>query len=195
MVASSVTATQPATLAALETLPANTKGEIIDGVLYTQPRPRLHHQDALGLIHEDLSGPFRRGRGGPGGWWIVVEPGIMAPGSPEFSPDVAGWRRERVTELPAGRMAVVPDWICEVHSPSTRQYDLTTKKRYYARIGVPHLWYVDLEEPSLTAWRLVDGKWLELGAWLPGEPVRAEPFDAVELDIAMWWPGKKSTGG
>jgi Uma2 family endonuclease len=195
MVASSVTATQPATLAELEALPENIKGEIIDGVLYTQPRPLLQHQSALGSIYEELSGPFQRGRGGPGGWWIVVEPGITAPGSPELSPDVAGWRRERVPTLPEGRMAVVPDWICEVHSPSTRQYDLTTKKRYYARIGVAHLWYVDLEEATLTAWRLIDGKWLELGTWLPGEPVRAEPFHAVELDIAAWWPSRAARGG
>ncbi|MEW5849237.1 MAG: hypothetical protein AB2A00_10500 [Myxococcota bacterium] len=29
-----------ATMADLEALPGNVKGEIIDGVLYTQPRPR-----------------------------------------------------------------------------------------------------------------------------------------------------------
>lgn len=31
---------EPATMADLEALPANIKGEIIDGVLHTQPRPR-----------------------------------------------------------------------------------------------------------------------------------------------------------
>jgi Uma2 family endonuclease len=183
---SAVTERRPATPADLEALPEGIKGELIDGVLYAQARPRAAHQDALGALHTDLDGPFRRGRGGPGGWRILVEPGLHAEGAPEYSPEIAGWRRERLPELPEGRIAVVPDWICEILSPSNRRYDLVTKRRFYARIGVSYRWYVDLEAGTLAVSRLVDSQWLELGVWGAGEKVRADPFAAVELDVAAW---------
>jgi hypothetical protein len=75
----------PATLADLEALPETLVGEIIDGTLYTHARPRPDHSDLEGALIEALRGPFQRERGGPGGWWIVVEPGIQVEGSPESS--------------------------------------------------------------------------------------------------------------
>src|SRR5438105_1159079 len=99
---------RPATMADLERLPETVKGEIIEGVLYVLPRPRPRHADIIGSLVADLYGPFQRGRGGPGGWWILPEPGVALPGSPEFSPDVAGWRRERMPELPERRIEIVP---------------------------------------------------------------------------------------
>jgi Uma2 family endonuclease len=102
-----------ATLADLERLPSNVKGEIIEGTLYTQPRPRPRHQRTLTALGAALRDP-----GGP---WILVEPGIELPGSPEFSPDLAGWRRDVLPELPADDpIRVVPTWVCEILSRSTR---------------------------------------------------------------------------
>ena len=188
MAISGVTERRSATLADLESLPEGVKGELIDGVLYTQVRPHASHQDALGAIHSDLDGPFRRGRGGPGGWQILIEPGLTAEGAPEYSPDIAGWRRERLPELPEGRIAVVPDWICEILSPSNKRYDLLTKRRFYARIGVQYLWYLDVEAGTLTVSRLAGEHWLELGVWGTSEKVRAEPFETVELSLDPWLP-------
>lgn len=195
MPASLVREKKPATLADLDALPPGVKGELIDGVLYTQARPRPVHQDALGAIHTDLDGPFRRGRGGPGGWWILVEPGIATDGAPEFSPDIAGWRRARLPRLPETRFDIVPDWICEILSPSNRRYDMVTKRRFYARIGVGFLWYLDLEGPNLAVSRLADGHWLELGVYGPGDKIRAEPFDSIELDIVSWCEPVASDAG
>jgi Uma2 family endonuclease len=176
-----------ATMADIEALPPGVKGEIIDGKLYTQPRPTGAHQEILGLLAADLIDPYQRGRRGPGGWWIVVEPGIRLPTSPELSPDLAGWRRESLPQIPNGPFTVAPAWICEVHSPSTRGYDLVTKRAYYAQIAVQHLWYVDPEARSLTVSRLVEGRWLELGVFGDDAKVRAEPFAEVEIDLAEWW--------
>lgn len=178
----------PATVRDLEALPANVKGEILDGVLYTQPRPRSRHQSAISALDGDLMIPFQRGRGGPGGWWILPEPGIELLGSPEVSPDLAGWRRERLPELPETAITVVPDWVCEILSPTTRAYDLRTKRPFYARAGVKWLWYVDLEAKTLTVSRLEDGRWSELGVYGEDDRVRAEPFDAIEIAIGEWWP-------
>jgi hypothetical protein len=60
------------------------------------------------LLGADLSNSFQRGRGGPGGWWILPEPGIELLGSPEVSPDLAGWRRERLPELPETAATALP---------------------------------------------------------------------------------------
>ena len=179
---------RPATLADLEALPPTVRGEIIDGELYVFSRPGAPHADLEGDVLGELRGPFQKGRGGPGGWWILPEPGIQLPRSPEFSPDVAGWRRERLPRPPVtGRITVVPDWICEVLSPKTRSYDKLVKRPFYAELGIGHLWYVDPADRSLTVSRLSEGKWLELGIYGPDDKVRAEPFQAVEIDLGGWW--------
>ena len=172
----------------LDALPADVKGEIIDGELYVQPRPRAGHANVEGGVVDDLRGPFQRGRGGPGGWWILPEPGIELPESPETSPDVAGWRKERLPKLPIDDpIRGVPDWICEVLSPSTRGYDLVTKRRYYARIGVGWLRYVDVEARSISVCRRDGLTWVEIAAHSADEKARMEPFAAVEVDLADWW--------
>jgi Uma2 family endonuclease len=186
----------PATMADLQALSPTMRGEIIDGELYAFPRPRAPHANVEGDVVNDLRGPFQRGRGGPGGWWILPEPGIELPRAPEFSPDVAGWRRERMPELPEDApIRVVPDWICEILSPSTRGYDLVVKRRFYAEIGVRHLWYVDLEARAVTVSRLSNGLWMEVAVHGENEKIRAEPFDAVEIDLGLWWEGTPGTEG
>jgi Uma2 family endonuclease len=183
-------AQQPATREDLEALPPTWRGEIIDGELYAFPRPAAIHSTVEASISGELEGPFRRGRGGPGGWWILVEPGITVPGSPEFSPDLAGWRTERLPTLPRkGPIEIVPDWVCEVLSPSTRSYDLTVKRPFYARIGVRWCWYVDPDPRVLAVSRLEDGKWVEIGVHPADAKVHAEPFDAIEIALAEWWAG------
>lgn len=182
---------KPATYADLVALPDNVKGEILNGVLYTQPKPRPRHMRIAGAAFVDLTMRFdRTGRGGPGGWWIVIEPGIELRGSPEFSPDVAGWRRTRMPHLPRGgkQFNIVPDWVCEVLSASNRRYDLTIKRKFYAEIGVEHLWYLDPEHRTLTVSRLHEGRWLELGVFADDDKIRAEPFDMGELELGDWWP-------
>jgi Uma2 family endonuclease len=179
-------------LAQLEALPPDVKGEIIRGTLYVNPRPLPRHQDIESLVLDDLKSSYQRGRGGPGGWWILPEPGICLPGSPEFSPDVAGWRRERLPSLPQGKLTLAPDWLCEIHSTNTRGYDLRTKRPFYAEIGVEWLWYIDAEARTLTVSRLQSGRWLEIGVHGDRDKVRAAPFDAVELDLAEWWGENQS---
>ncbi|WP_434045334.1 MULTISPECIES: Uma2 family endonuclease [Sorangium] len=182
---------QPATLADLDELPPDWRGEIIDGTLYAFPRPRFVHANIEGLITADLKNPYQRGKGGPGGWWILPEPGIQLDRAPEISPDVAGWRRARMPRPPQPRepITLVPDWACEILSPRTAGYDNLVKRRFYAEIGVPHLWYVDPVRRTLLVSQLENGRWIELGLHGRDEKVRATPFEDVEIDLAEWWEG------
>jgi Uma2 family endonuclease len=178
------------TIEDLERLPPGVKGEIIEGVLYTQPRLRIEHHCGGGNIFGDLLGPFGRDSGGgPGGWWIFAEPGIELPNTPEISPDVAGYRRERLPALPGGEpLRLVPDWVCELFSPAESRHDILVKKPYYAKIGVQHHWMVDVAARVVLAYRLEKGHWVELGTWGDETDARIEPFDAVPLDVRGWWP-------
>ena len=178
------------TLADLDALPPGIVGEIIEGVLYTMTKPRARHQRTGTGIGGDLRGPFDLGRGGPGGWWIITEPGLELPNdTKEISPDVAGWRRERMPELPVDEpIRVVPDWVCEILSKTTRRHDQLVKLPYYAKVGVAYAWVVDLEARVLTAHRLEAGAWRAIATHSEETEVRIEPFDAVPLNLADWWP-------
>lgn len=110
-------------------LPENMVGEIINGELHTQPRPAGPHASATSLLGMDIGSAYQRGRGGPGGWWIIDEPEIHFVRDTEvLVPDIAGWRRERMPSLPQDhRFEVVPVWVCEVLSPSTQRKDRISK--------------------------------------------------------------------
>ena len=127
---------KPATYADIEALPPNVVGEILFGSLVTYPRPARRHAVAASHLGMALGPPFSFGIGGPGGWIIIDEPELHR--DPHVVvPDIAGWRQERFTEREEGPWyEVVPDWICEIQSPSTRQNDLGPKRRIYAAWGV-----------------------------------------------------------
>jgi len=176
------------TVADLDALPPGIKGEIIEGVLYTMARPRAPHQRAVARVGNELTGPFDDGVDGPGGWWLLIELGVQLPGTPEISPDIAGWRRERLADLPSDTpITIVPDWVCEVLSPTTRRHDLPVKKPYYAKIGVEHHWVIDLDARTVAAYRLERGLWVELGVYGDDRAARIPPFSEVPLDVASWW--------
>lgn len=179
---------RPATRVDLEALPADVKGEIIDGVLYTQPRPRAPHGNASGGMFHGVSGPFHFDPRGPGGWWILPEPGIELPDAPEVAPDIAGWRRERLPRLPTREaIRLAPDWVCEILSPSTRAYDRRVKFPFYARVGVGHLWVVDTQANTVEVKRLVDGRWSEIAVFADDEVLSAEPFEAAQIPLRPLW--------
>jgi Uma2 family endonuclease len=177
----------PPTRADLEALPRTVKGEIIDGVLYAMTRPRPKHQAIAGRMMASLEPPFGLGKGGPGGWWILPEPGIELERAPEISPDIAGWERTRLAALPDGPIRVVPDWVCEILSPTTRRHNLLVKVPYYASIGVRYLWLVDLDGRALLVSKLVGAHWVDQQRFGDETAARIEPFEDIELNVAEWW--------
>ena len=168
--------------------PAHRVAEIVDGTLYTHPRPAMPHALASSSLGADLSSPFQFGRGGPGGWWIIDEPELH-PGEDILVPDLAGWRRERMPEFPqTAYVTLAPDWVCEVLSPSTRKLDLHGKRPVYAREGVGHLWLVDPMDRTLEAFELREGEWVLIASAKDAEPVCIRPFDAVTFSLGDLWP-------
>lgn len=166
-------------------------GQILDGELIALPRPTWGHSRASSILGAELSGPFDRGRGGPGGWLIVDEPELHLAGD-VLVPDLAGWRRERLTSLTSSTpwVDVAPDWTCEVISPSSASVDRVKKKRVYAREKVRWYWLIDPEARTLEVLQLdQEGHWVELGTWTGDARVSAPPFDAIELELQALWVG------
>jgi Uma2 family endonuclease len=178
---------QPATYDDLLAVPAHLVAEILDGELYTTPRPSPRHAGVSSGVGGMLWGPFDSGRGGPGGWRILFEPELHLA-SDIAVPDLAGWRRERLPRLPdEAFFTLAPDWVCEVLSPSTVAMDRVTKLGIYARERVSHAWLIDPLARTLEVLRLEDRRWSIVGTWSGAATPRAEPFEAVEIDLALLW--------
>ena len=94
--------------------------------------------------------------------------------NPDVAPHAAAF------ELP-------PDWVCEVLSPSTAATDRAEKMPIYARERVGFVWLVDPIAKTLESFRLEGARWSLLGVWRENAVVRAEPFDAIELELGVLW--------
>ncbi len=177
--------------------------QVVDGKLYTHPRPApphvLAHSSLLGFLNQT----FQFGRGGPGGWWILDEPELHL-GADIVVPDIGGWRKERMPRLPdTAYFTLAPDWVCEALSPSTRKLDLCDKRAVYAREGVRHLWFVDPIALSLEAFVLRETEWVLIDTLFEIASVSLPPFKAVSFNLGELWsthtvhkeiPGRLKTG-
>lgn len=180
---------KPATYADLEALPPNVVGEIIYGALHAHPRPHSRHGGTALELGAELSNPFRRGRGGPGGWFFATEPELHL-GPHVLVPDIAGWRTERLPRLPStAYVEMPPDWLAEILSPSTQALDRTEKLAIYAQFGVKHCWYIDPVARTLEVLALANGKWVINSTFRDNATVAAPPFEvhSFALDV-LWYP-------
>jgi Uma2 family endonuclease len=176
----------PATLAEFLALPEDERRrhELIEGAILERGAASGLHGAVQALVVGAV-GPFHRRPGGrwPGGWWFATEADVYFDDANTLRPDVAGWRRERVSERPVEMPVMVrPDWVCEILSTNKRN-DLVKKKRVYHRHQVPHYWIIDPVEESLSVLRWTAEGYFEILAAERGEEVRAEPFEVLPLRV------------
>ncbi len=162
--------------------------EVVAGELHLHPRPAGGHAAVASALGEELGPPFKRGRGGPGGWLLLDEPELHLHTDILVS-DLGGWRRDRLPHVGVDQpyIELAPDWVAEVLSPSTAQLDRTRKLDIYRRERVAHVWLVDPRARTLEVLRRTDDGWLLVGTWAGDAKVRAEPFEAIALDLAILW--------
>lgn len=186
-----VTVKKPATYQDLCALPETVVGELIAGELIASPRPASRHVLVASALGVEIAGPFQRGRGGPGGWWILDEPELHFGGD-VLVPDLAGWRRTRMPVYPDEPFFTLPpDWVCEVLSPSTSSVDRMKKMPVYMREQVGHVWLIEPVTRTLEIFRREGDRWVLAGNYAGDQRIRAEPFEAVELELeVLWLPSK-----
>jgi Uma2 family endonuclease len=163
-------------------------GEIIDGQLLVTPKPAPKHTHVTTVLGAELEPPYRRGRGGPGGWIFLAETEVLL-GEDLIVPDLAGWRKERFpSRIENNWVPVTPDWVCEIMSPSTVRTDKVRKMPLYARYGLGHIWLIDPAAMTLDVFRLgLQAQWNLLASFAENDQVRAEPFEEVEINLADLW--------
>lgn len=180
-------AREPATIADLLKQPEESRFEIVDGELSPKEAASGKHGLAQGRSVQSLRA-FGRRPGGtqPGGWWFATEALVMfAPGH-VYRPDVAGWRRERLSEFPdQDPIEVRPDWVCEIVSPTSARRDRVKKMNVYHAAGVPHYWLIDPQDETLTVYRWTAEGYLHVLGATREDRVRAEPFEAIELQVGV----------
>ena len=122
------------------------------------------------------------------GWWIILVEPELHFGKRVIVPDYAGWRTTRLPHVPEeAYFTLAPDWVCEIASKSTEKLDRRKKLPLYASVGIGHAWLIQPRIRTLEVLRLHDGKWLTIGVYGDDDKVRAEPFEALELDLSILW--------
>ena len=95
----------------------------------------------------------------------VMQPDLLVARSADFTDK----------DLPTAPLLAV-----EVLSPSTRRIDLMLKRSRFESAGCASYWVVDPDEPSLIAWNLRDGHYVEVAKVAGDEEFTAEsPFAAT----------------
>jgi Uma2 family endonuclease len=169
--------------------PEHLTAELVDGELFLSPQPAGPHNRFVSALGMDIGSAYDRGRGGPGGWWIVDEPEIHFDLNERVVvPDLAGWRRERMPIYPEDhKYTIAPDWICEVLSPSTFRWDRDVKLPLYAEYEVPWVWYVQPVQRYVEIRKLIGGELSLIERYDGNAKFRAEPFMEVEIDLGSIW--------
>ncbi len=165
--------------------PPHLVAELIDGELYTFPRPAPPNAVAQAMLLTIINNSFHGN--GAGGWWIMTEPQLRL-GENSLVPDIAGWRKTRMPKPPkTAYFEMAPDWLCEILSPSTRKIDLFRKVPIYAREAVSHLWILEPVALTVDAYNLCGGKWLPIDSQSGYATVSLPPFEAISFGLGNLW--------
>jgi Uma2 family endonuclease len=178
----------PATYQDVLDAPEHVVAEILNGELFLSPRPSLRHARAASRLAMRLAPFDDPGPQDPGGWLILLEPELHFEAQ-VLVPDLAGWRRARMPELPDLPWSeLAPDWVCEVASPSTQRTDRMLKMPVYRQAGVEWVWLVDPGSELVEVFHGQGDKWVLESHVAGAGAIRLPPFDAVELDPGAWFP-------
>ncbi|WGX98352.1 Uma2 family endonuclease [Nocardioides sp. L-11A] len=172
----------PFTVAERDAIPENGyRHELLDGMLLMSPAPRPRHQDVVRELLLLLAAAVPRE--------LKVYPApfdVRIGQRSAIEPDVVVVRRSDVTEQ---GVLVAPLLAVEVHSPSTKAFDLGPKMEILAAAGCPSYWTIDPEQPELTVWTLRDSRYAETArvaaqeSWTATEPfaVTITPVELLDL--------------
>ena len=164
---------RPLTRDDLETMPDDGhRYELLDGILIVSPAPRPRHQEAVASLLVVLR------QAAPRDLLVLTAPlDVALTNDTVLQPDVLVARRSDFSErdLPTAPLLAI-----EVLSPHTRRFDLLLKRDRLQTAGCPSYWVVDVDEPSIIAWQLVDGVYVEVGRAAGSQRIQlSQPFEVA----------------
>jgi Uma2 family endonuclease len=152
--------------------------ELLDGLLLVTPAPIKIHQRIAGQLY------------------LILAPACPSGMEVFFAP--VDWQPDRRTSLQPDLLVVSDEdtgvnnvtlplvLAVEILSPSTRRKDLVLKRSKYEDVGVASYWVVDPEQPSVTALKLQDGRYAEVGRAVGEQELRLErPFGVTIVPAAL----------
>ncbi len=175
---------------AIEALAPGLTGEILEaGVIRTMGRPAGPHRITARSIARALEDDdtWEGGRGG----WLEQEAEVRLPGDRLAVPDLSGWRLADGEPVPPAfvfqnPIVRVPDWCCEILSPSTERVDRDLKVPLYAQAGVTWIWLVDPETRRVEVLQ-TQAHIVAVVEVVEGDVSRPIPPFASKLDTSRWW--------
>lgn len=129
------------------------KIELIDGKIFMHGMATPRHNAVVANVIKVCSR-------GEEQWTFIPDAHL----GPRLLPDIAGWRKPNsyTSKAQSGiTISVMPDWVCEVLSPSTSGVDWSSKRNAYAELGIPHYWIADPEKGMIHVLSLQSDKYVE----------------------------------
>ncbi len=135
------------THADLEAMPDDgNRYELVDGLIVVTPSPSPAHQRVSAELF------FRLRLACSSTLRVLTAPlDVVLADDTVLQPDILVADPATFTER---HVLGAPLLAVEILSPSTRRYDLDTKKSAFERAGCPAYWVIDPSGPSITAWKL-----------------------------------------
>jgi len=130
--------------------------ELIDGVHYVTPSPRLSHQELVGRLHLAI-GNFLATRRHLGRLF-VARLDVVLSDYDVVEPDLLFVAGDQQSILTKANVQGPPALVIEILSPSTRRRDEGIKRQLYEKKGVREYWLVDPKKcQALICRRTEDG--------------------------------------
>jgi Uma2 family endonuclease len=178
--------------AVLETLPDRPRVEIIRGVFAMSPQPRVRHQLTIAAVRDVLNRVLGEGSGSDAPEWrFLLESEIRSETTlTRVVPDLAGWRRSTTgwPELDESLITLMPEWVCEVLSPSNASTDRGTKLTAYGLMGIGWVWILDPKEKTVETFVNIRGQMTPEKNAAPGSSIAAPPFESLSIKLDDLFP-------
>ena len=125
--------------------------ELIDGVHYVTPSPRLRHQDLVGRLHGEI---FLCPREHPAAGRLFIAPlDVVLSNYDVVEPDLLFIAGDQTGIMTEKNIQGAPALVVEVMSKSTRKRDSQIKRRLFEQVGVREYWLIDPELDTVQVFR------------------------------------------
>jgi Uma2 family endonuclease len=174
----------------LEELPEGVHGEIVGDQIRLLPSGTPEHAHIIGQLKVLLNSYMEE----DGAWIFINELDLLIWDAEKREyrtkrPDLMGWRTSRITreDLKKAPVEIIPDWIAEVASPETKDYDRYEKMPLYALNGVKYLWLVQPDSKKIEVFQLGKKKQTLLGYFSENQIAQIPPFVSRDLNLRSLW--------
>jgi Uma2 family endonuclease len=153
--------------------------EVSDGVLeLMSPAPTPVHQLFSNELQVRLNQDCRNE------YLIISAPVDVIFSNTEIrQPDLLMLRRDRISIMDKRGIHGAPDLIVEILSEYSRRRDKVSKRKVYAKYGVPEYWIADLSNYTLEQYVLIEGAYDLIEVYAGDERIRSDKITCLSFSM------------